>query len=818
MAEPLNFPILAHEEEIFARLRENQVIVVVGETGSGKTTQIPLFLYKAGYAGNDKRIGITQPRRIAATFVAKFVAEGLGVRIGNEVGYKIRFDDNTDNTDEGTAVKFMTDGILLREAQLDPELSQYSVIMVDEAHERSLNIDFVLGLIKDVLPRRPDIKVVVTSATINPQKFANYFGSAPIVSVSGRMFPVEIRYHSRCYPYGMNGEKVIKAVVDEVFGICANDNVDADGDVLVFMTGKDDIDATARRLQEELGDMKSGIVVLPVYGAMMPEEQQRIFRRYPNKRKVILATNIAETSLTIDGVVYVIDSGYIKQTGYNSQSGVGSLNVIEHSRAGCDQRAGRAGRTKPGVCIRLYTEENYGSRQLFTTPEILRTDLAGVVLQMIAMGIADVENFDFIDPPDKKAFHDAHKTLRALGAIDQKDNLTKIGEMMSALPLEPRIGRMLIAARERGCLEEVAIIAASLGQRPPFVMPRDNDEKWDAKRAHTEFKDAYSDFQSLLNVYDAYHSAGAERDWCVQRFIDWRVMEEIMKIEEQIVQVLLDNGFEPSSSSSREDITLAVASGLAQNLCEKTGRHNYTREGTDEAIFIHPGSGLFKGQAGMFIVCAELRTTSRCFALGCAAIEPAWLPEIVPQHCQVRPKGLARYDADKSVAVLEEEVLYKGRAMGSRERKISLRKAHELQNAQIKEALRMGYKKLTVIEGRSRFDRRAVSSDGTQYELPYFDNSEPGEYYCEIVSSEKRGLYPMTFSGRRRLYRREPYDHHQRSFSTPEVHDQAIPKVCVIDLPPLPTEPAGNIKEAKPAVANLAIQLLADKFKDARAR
>ena len=785
-------PILAHEEEILGAIEKHQVVVVVGETGSGKTTQIPLFLYRAGYDDAGKKIGVTQPRRIAAMSVAKFVAESLNVALGAGVGYKIRFDDSTT---EGTSIKFVTDGILLREAQLDPDLTQYSVIVVDEAHERSLNIDFVLGLLKDVLPRRPDLKVVVTSATIDPKKFADYFGGAPTISVSGRTFPVDIIHTLKPVEviednnlFGVEeSSPMLYALINEVLTITSHPY--RDDDILVFMAGKDEIDAAIAKIEGYLGPRADSVVLLPVYGAMMPEEQQRIFAKYPGRRKVIFATNIAETSLTIDGIVFVIDTGYIKQASFNPASGVGSLDVVKHSRAGCDQRAGRAGRTRPGVCVRLFTEEDYRSRPLYTEPEIRRTDLAGVVLQMTAMGIKDVENFDFIDPPDRKTFHGAHETLRALGAMDEEDQLTEIGRTMASLPLAPRIGRMLITAREQGCLLEAAITAASLGLRSPFITPR--DKKYEAINAHAEFRDNRSDFQSLLNAYSAYHEAGASRLWCKERFLDWRVMEETTKVHKQIMEILRSHGFEPSSDPSREKITYAVTSGLVENLCEKTGRHSYQRVQGFEEIYIHPGSGLFDGWAGRFIICAEIVTTTRCFARGCATLEPVWLPtwlpRLAPKHCRIVSKELTRYVPERSVAVLGQTVYFKDNPIGDREREVALRAAHEFQNRLIKEALEKKWVRLRVVVDRSA-TRRALEEGDREYAMSVIDDSEPGEYYCEIEE----------WYGGRHL---------------------AKPKFRVIDLPALPTEPKSE-RERKEAIPidPSALELLAEKFKGHRAK
>jgi RNA helicase HrpA len=523
-------PILAKKKEILDAIRANQVTIVVGETGSGKTTQIPIFLYEDGYATNDRRVGVTQPRRIAATSVAAFVAKQIGTELGDAVGYQIRFDDQTADT---TQVKFMTDGILLQEIQTDTELSQYSVIMVDEAHERSENIDFLLGLLKDLLKRRSDLKVVVTSATIDEQKFSRYFGNAPIVNVSGRMYPVDIIWSDTDY----SERQMVNEVVSQVAHI---HQTQPSGDILVFMTGRDDIMAVIAGLEKrELEDL----LPLPVYGELSTEDQQKIFSRYLGKRKVVVATNIAETSITVDGVVYVVDSGFIKQSNFHSDTGIKSLDVVEHSQAGCNQRAGRAGRVQSGVCYRMYTNLNFKSRPAFTTPEILRVSLADVVLKMENIGIENIEEFDFIDPPDREAFHEAYETLIALGAIHRGvKGLTDIGRAMARLPLDPRIARMVLEAEKHGCVKNVATVAAFLSVRNVFVRPKDSE--WEADAAHEQFKDEKSDAITFLNIWKRYEASNFDGSWCYRNFLNAKTMGEVRRIREQLFSILQHHGMQ----------------------------------------------------------------------------------------------------------------------------------------------------------------------------------------------------------------------------------------------------------------------------------
>ncbi|MFW5739687.1 MAG: ATP-dependent RNA helicase, partial [Myxococcota bacterium] len=452
---PSQLPISASVEEIARVVHDHPVVIVAGETGSGKTTQLPKICLAMG-RGLRGRIGCTQPRRIAATSVAARVAEEIGVELGREVGFKIRFSDRTSSD---TYVKFVTDGMVLAEMQGDRELKDYDTLIVDEAHERSLNIDFLLGYLKLLLPRRPDLRVIISSATLEIERFSEFFGGVPVVEVSGRTYPVEVVHHPAAEDTDL--AEHVADVVDEIT------ELDPRHDVLVFLPGEREIheamDAlTAKALPHT--------VLLPLYGRLPRREQQRVFQALP-QRRVVVATNVAETSLTIPGIVYVVDSGLARVNRYNPRNGITQLLVEPISRASADQRKGRAGRVRSGVCYRLYEPEDYELRPSHTTPEIQRVGLSGVILQMKTLGLGKVEDFPFLDPPSKRAIAEGYRVLEELGALDEHGNPNELGRSLARLPLDPRLGRMILAAHEHGCLNEVAIIAAALSANDPLTRP-----------------------------------------------------------------------------------------------------------------------------------------------------------------------------------------------------------------------------------------------------------------------------------------------------------------------------------------------------------
>lgn len=728
MIDLKKLPIHGHKKEIVSTIRTNQATIVVGETGSGKTTQLPLYLYEACFSERGT-IGITEPRRIAAMSVAQFVAEQLGTKLGDVVGYQVRFDDRTENS---TKIKFMTGGILLREFQADSDLSQYSVIMVDEAHERSANIDFTLGLLKDLLRRRPDFKVVVSSATIDAEKFSNYFGEAPIIEVFGRTYSVDIIWSDNVY----HEWDMVNAVVEKIVEI---HKTMPWGDILVFMTGADDINKVVNALKEKQDSLRS-LIVLPVHGGLSPDKQQLIFKKFDHKRKVVVATNIAETSITIDGIVYVVDSGLIKQTHFHSDSGIQSLDITLHSQAGCDQRAGRAGRTCPGKCFRMFTEKDFRNRLEYTEPEIRRMSLAGVVLAMKAIGVKDIENFDFVDPPDASAFHEAYQTLIALGAITDKSNgLTDLGREMAKLPLEPRISRMVLEAEEHGCVEEIVTIAAFLSVRNVFVRPKGEERKADI--AHGPFCTRRSDMLTFLKVWASYRESGFNKEWCFANFLNSRSLFEVKNIRIQLLMILRRR--REISSATDEDIILrSVTAGLVQNLLEKGSRYAYNAlfRGLGE-VFIHPGSSLFGYGNYRWVVASSITETSKLFARGVSEVKVEWLPEIAPSYFYFSGAVITSYASGNDHVSVTQRIMRKGSEdrqaylIGHVEKLVSIEEALLIQKKRIKEAERDGL----VL---AKLKRVSDSYDGTkmigligsiQYEVRLFSDVTPKEegfYYC----------------------------------------------------------------------------------------
>lgn len=727
-------PIDSRREEIVSAMRGNQVVIVVGETGSGKTTRIPVFLYEAGFA-KDGIIGVCEPRKIAVTSVASHVARQLGSQIGNMVGYQVRFDNQAK---KDPPVKFMTDGILLRDMQIEPDLSKYSVIMVDEAHERSQNIDFVLGLLKDLLKRRPELRVVVASATIDSEKFSRYFAGAPVIEVSGRVYPVEVVYEEK--PVQLYDERdlfttrfMIDAVVRKITHI---HKTAGPGDVLAFMAGKDDIDAVVEKLEAlKLGDLR----VLPVYGGLSADQQFRIFANFPGKRKVVVATNIAETSITINGVAYVVDSGIIKQTHFHGESGIQSLDFVPHSQAGCNQRKGRAGRTRAGTCFRMYTQKDFESRPANTDPEILRVSLAGVVLAMEDIGIKDVERFEFIDPPESEAFHEAYQTLIALGAIaEDSREITEIGRRMACLPLEPRIARMVIEAQKYGCIKEVATIAAFLSAPHMYVLPP--EKKKEARAAHIKFRNNESDLLGFLSIWTAYERAGSSGRWCFDNYLNNKSLSEAGRIRQQLLNILSENGIPMSQTQATEKILKSVASGLAYNLLELTSKISYAglfRQSVNNA-FIHPGSALWKKKK-RWVIPAEIVRTTQLFARNCTAVKIAWLPEILPHFFAEKVTLLSLAENEKSMKA-RRKVIFKRRGKvceaGTEDVSLSFAEAKSIQEKRIAKAESKGWQKIifTSCEHGQIFCNEQYVAVSSAMGL-----QKGTAYYCQIMEEQFMG-------------------------------------------------------------------------------
>jgi ATP-dependent helicase HrpA len=740
---PPDLPVSERKEDIAEAIRHHQVIVLCGETGSGKTTQLPKICLELG-RGSAGLIGHTQPRRIAARTVAARIAEELNVPLGREVGYKIRFGDKTGPE---TLIKVMTDGILLAETQNDRLLEQYDTIIIDEAHERSLNIDFLLGYFKHLLPRRPDLKLIVTSATIDLERFAEHFSKqarrhngtevrgdeaqaqaesversdeaekgtrerdtvgveaapvarsevsslssrptpAPIIMVSGRTYPVEVLYRPPTGYTSEDGEfegdqiSAILRAVDECTTL-------GRGDILVFLSGEREIRETAEELRRNLRE--SGTIILPLFSRLSNEEQNRVFQPHSGRR-IVLSTNVAETSLTVPGIRYVIDTGEARINRYSPRTKVQRLEIEAISRASADQRKGRCGRVGPGVCIRLYSEEDYTNRSEFTDPEIVRTNLASVILQMKALGLGRVESFPFVEPPDSRMIKDGYDTLRELGAVDEKYDLTEIGRRLSKLPIDPRIGRMILAADAEGSLAEVLVIAAALSVQDPRDRRQDHQDAADA--AHATFKSQDSDFLFYLNLWTWYHEQQEKlsRSKLVKavkdHYLSYLRTREWVEVHRQLRDLVAEMGIgtppastnspsrrertggrvhsspdlrsrphAPSRPAPYDQIHRALLTGMLSGLGRKGDQGEYS--GTHNSkFFIHPGSGLSKSKP-KWVMAAELVRTTKLYARACAKIDPQWI-ESAAAHLVTRTHSEPHWDSETERVLAYEKVLLYG--------------------------------------------------------------------------------------------------------------------------------------------------------------
>nr|WP_305790890.1 ATP-dependent RNA helicase HrpA [Pigmentiphaga sp. D-2] len=648
---PEDLPVSGRRDEIARALAAHQVIIVSGETGSGKTTQLPKICLDAG-RGVAGMIGHTQPRRLAATSVARRIAEELGTPLGEVVGYQVRFNDRTA---PGASVKLMTDGILLAESQRDPWLRAYDTLIIDEAHERSLNIDFLLGYLRQLLARRPDLKLIITSATIDAERFARHFSlpgqpEVPVINVSGRLYPVEVRYR----PVDTRGmqasdtdeqparkaerprEKenlsrdeerdLIDAIVDAV-DECARHGP---GDVLVFLPGEREIREAAEALRKH---HPPGTEVLPLFARLSQAEQERVFHPKGSGRRVVLATNVAETSLTVPGIRFVVDTGLVRMKRYSWRNKVEQLRIEPVSQASANQRAGRCGRIGPGVCIRLYEETDYAARQPFTDPEILRSSLASVILRMKSLKLDDIEQFPFVEAPPGRAVADGYHLLQELGAIDEDNALTPVGRELARLPVDPRIGRMILAARDQSCLSEVLIIAAALSVQDPRDRPMDAQEA--ADQAHAKFADERSEFMAFLKLWKWFNEAVEHKqsqrklvENLRQNFLSPVRMREWRDVHSQLAAVVGEHGWRLNQTEATlEQIHLALLSGLLGNIGYKSDEEAQYLGARGIRFFIHPGSRLAK-KAGRWVVAAELVETSRLFARCIARIDPTWVERV----------------------------------------------------------------------------------------------------------------------------------------------------------------------------------------------
>ena len=617
-------PVYEQKERILETLKSNQVIVVQSPTGSGKTTQLPVILYEAGYSQGGM-IAVTQPRRIAALSVSEFIAKQLHTTYPGLVGYKMRFEDKTD---QSTKIKIMTDGILLQELKLDPWLSKYSVIMVDEAHERSLNIDFVLGLLKRILAERKEFKVIVSSATMNAEAFSEYFDGCPIVTIDTITYPVAMIYDPPVISAGTSTDAASTALIEKICNTVERilDNKEKGG-ILIFLPGEKIIKDCMIALNHSSFAKK--IFTLPLYGRLPKDEQENVFKKPPaGRKKIILSTNIAETSVTIADITTVIDSGLAKMNFYNPRTFTSSLTETTVSKASCNQRRGRAGRTCEGTCYRLYTRKDFDTRQMYTTEEIYRTDLSEVVLQMADLGIKDFYGFDFISPPGREGIIGAVDTLNMLGALSPDNTLSSIGKLMAAFPLEPRISRIIVEAVMRfpGVLEEALIAASFLSANSPFVLPP--GEEMDARKAHHAFRDMHGDFVSYLNIFTAFKSAKNKTKFCERNYLDERIMLEIENIDLQLQEIVSAMKIPLTGGGSRTDYLCCIGAGMIQFVCVRAGRDNY-RSVTADHICIHPGSVMFR-QDPLYIVAGEIVRTSRMFAMSVSPLTKNVLEQISP--------------------------------------------------------------------------------------------------------------------------------------------------------------------------------------------
>ncbi len=614
---PIDLPVYKQKERILKALADQQVIVVESPTGSGKTTQIPQILLQAGYAGS-LMIGVTQPRRIAAVSVSEFIAGQMGKNIPDTIGYKMRFEDCTD---QRTRIKIMTDGILLQEIKGDYSLSRYGLIIVDEAHERSLNIDFILGLLKKVLEERPEFKVIVSSATINAEVFSEYFDGCPIVKIDSMPYPVEVFYEP---PRPENNEDALMQKIDEIVMRLHKNN--RPGDVLIFLPGENAIKNCIKQLQAL--PIGGRLQILPLYSSLSTGEQEKVFLDYPNRSKVVVATNIAETSVTIDGITCIIDPGLAKLNFYNPRNFTSSLIEVPISRASSNQRKGRAGRTRPGVCYRLYTREDYEMRPLYTTEEIYRTDLSEVVLRMAELGIRDFEKFDFLSPPGREGIIGAVETLRLLDALNERNELTSIGKQMVIFPLLPRLSRIIVEAilHYPQVLDEVLIAASFLSTRSPFLFPP--GEELEARKAQHSFRHAQGDFVSYLGLFRSFSGKRNKEAFCEQYFLDLKTMSEIYNIKLQLEEMIGEMGVPLSSGGSMEDYLCAIARGHIQFVCARSERNIY-KSLTAGKIQIHPGSVMFR-ENPRYIVAGEIVRTTRMYARSVSPLKREWLQKISP--------------------------------------------------------------------------------------------------------------------------------------------------------------------------------------------
>ncbi|XP_022084091.1 probable ATP-dependent RNA helicase DHX35 [Acanthaster planci] len=630
-------PVFKHRNHILYLLEKYKTVVIVGETGCGKSTQIPQYLVEAGWAAEGRTVGVTQPRRVAAVTVAQRVAEERGAVIGHEVGYSIRFEDCTDP--DTTKIKFMTDGYLVREMMNDPLLSKYSVIMLDEAHERTLYTDIAVGLLKKIQRRRPEMRIIVASATLDAEAFRDFFNqnetddasqdTAGILTVEGRTFPVDIFYSINPVP------DYLKATAETIMKL---HKAEPAGDILAFVTGQEEVERVMEMVLQEIRSLQFDhmkMLALPMYAGLPGKEQMRVFERVGrNTRKVVIATNIAETSITINGIVYVIDSGFVKLRAYNSKPGLSGLVVVPVSQASAQQRAGRAGRVRSGQAYRLYTEEDYQALRKTTVPEMQRSDLSAVILQLKCLGIDNVLRFSFLSPPSSRAMLRGLDLLYALGGIDDHAKLAQpLGIRMAEFPLDPMFAKMLLVSGEFGCSEEILSIAAMQQIQNIFQSP--SNEKGKAERAKRKFSVAEGDHITLLNVYEAFIKSGKNSRWCHENYLNYKGLCRALTVREQLRKLLKKFKVKMVSSEGDVDtIVRCVVAGFFANAARfhPTGEYRTIRD--DHAIHIHPTSVLYTEKPPQWVVFHEVLQTNRDYMRDVTVIDPTWLYELAPHYYQ----------------------------------------------------------------------------------------------------------------------------------------------------------------------------------------
>jgi ATP-dependent helicase HrpA len=725
IALPDELPIAARADEIADAVHEHQVVVVAGETGSGKSTQLPKLMLKIG-RGVDGLIGHTQPRRLAARSVAQRVSEELSSPLGHAVGYKVRF---ADKTNPKTYIKLMTDGVLLAEATRDPYFDAYDTLIIDEAHERSLNIDFLLGHLKQILPKRPDLRVIITSATIDTARFAEHFGTArrdglepaPVIEVSGRTYPVEVRYQPIEPDEFGETDDTPDAVAKAIQGL------DRKGDILVFMPTERDIRACCNLLERT----QPGSAILPLYARLTNAQQQAIFAQ-SSRRKIVVATNVAESSLTVPGIRYVVDTGTARVSRYSPNSKVQRLPIEAVSRASCDQRKGRCGRVGPGVCVRLYSQDDYESRDEFTTPEILRSNLASVILQIETLRFGAIESFPFIDEPRPSMVRDGYKTLHEIGALSPDDTISDLGRRLSRMPVDPRVGRMVIAGAEENVLDEVLVIASALEVQDPRERPIDQQGK--ADQAHESFTDSRSDFLAFLRLWAFYHdqkkklSHNKLRKACKQNFLNYVRMREWVDVHRQLKEMAKELRVEDASRGARhtdaaEDlpdakadaIHRALLTGLLSNVAQKGDGFEYTGSG-GQKLHLWPGSSLFQSKP-KWVMAAELVETTRRYARTVGRIQPGMI-EPIAGHLVKKTHSDPRWVRDTGSAMCSEKVSLYG---------LVLVQARPVPLARV-----------NPIEARQTFIQRALVEGDWDCDLPFFQHNAALLTQAKAVEAKAR--------------------------------------------------------------------------------